>query len=151
MSNRAYDWATCLEPLVTRSLWFSLLGLFVCRKNHTAHQGWFLWAPVRGEGQLKSQSSQRSASVCRLAVRPKEWKSYSCTPQQQGLSATEWSRVISGQCYCFPLGCCHLEGCALPRKIGLCSMGNDSAQGFWWQFLQLSPQSNQPQTLLKHL
>ncbi|XP_053517949.1 apolipoprotein L5 isoform X2 [Artibeus jamaicensis] len=37
-----------------------------------------------------------------------------------------------------------MEGRALPKKDGFCSVGNDSAQGPWALIVQRSPQSHQP-------
>ena len=48
------------------SLWLPVLGLCVCRKNQAVHQGRILTTAGMGDGQLKSQSSHRSALAARL-------------------------------------------------------------------------------------
>ena len=55
-----WPWATCSELSVIHSMCFSLQALFVCRKNQAAPQGRLLPALGLGDGQLQSQSSQRS-------------------------------------------------------------------------------------------
>ena len=44
------------------SVWLPLLGLFVCRKNQFAHQGWLFYALGPGKGQLKSHRAPRNPS-----------------------------------------------------------------------------------------
>ena len=86
MSDAASDWpcATCLKLLMIHSLWLPLLGFGVCRKNQVVQQGWLLPALGLGEGQLKSQSSQRSTFAWRLCFRLCLWNSlqpYSSVPR----------------------------------------------------------------------
>ena len=139
MSDAVCDWpwATCLELSAIHSLWLPLLGLLLCRKNWAVHQGWFLPAPVQGEGQLKSPSSQRSI----LVVKVNHWYSLE-------VYLAAWLKLHrmghSNPCgcsYCFPSVWCQLERIALHEQDGLCDMGNDSAQGSWWLFFQHVPRS----------
>ena len=144
-----WSWATYLELSATHSLYLPLLGLgvCVCRKTQAVHKGRLLPAPSLWSAKVSEVPEIHLA--CRLSLRLKEWKSSSSTPLHQVLSTTEWCK--SDYCrwgYCFTSGWCYLEGSALPEKDGLCSMGNDSAQGSWQLFLQFSPQSHQLQTLL---
>ena len=46
--------------------------MFVCREEQAAHQGRLLPAPGPGEGQLKRESSQKSALVVKL----NQWYSF---------------------------------------------------------------------------
>ena len=72
---------------------FSLLGLFVCRKNQAAHQGW-LFLLLR-KYQLMLKSSQRSATICRLCIKLNLWEWLQLHSSASDLSSRVWT-------YCSP-------------------------------------------------
>ena len=141
-----WPWTTCLVVSAIHSLWFFLLGLSPCGKDQAAHQSHFL--PGLVQQNFQSTRGCTPPAGCLLGL-VNEIVS-SSTPQQQDLITTGWGRVSHvGGAIASPQAD-HLEASTLPEKDVSRSTGNDLAQGTWQLFLQFSPQSYQPQSLLTH-
>lgn len=73
--------------------------------------------------QQMSKSTERSTSTCRLPVRLSHWKNLWLYSWEEHKLHRVGQEAFSGWGYYFPSGLCHMEGNALPKKNGFCSMG----------------------------
>ena len=90
----AWLWTTCLELSVLHIMWLSA-GIGCVQKEPSCVPMLAFTSTRPKGGSIKASELLEIHCAWRLFVRLKEWKSSSCTPQQQGLSTIRWGRIIS--------------------------------------------------------